>query len=103
MKLLAALVLPALSLAVATASGIDGDLMHYLSKSSFGRERAIDMFVQEFTSEASAGGRRRRLDKALEAMKFAETDNEPVPVEGHDFLFVGSVGEPTGHFIFCSH
>jgi len=32
------------------------------------------------------------LDNALEAMEMYEVDYEPVPVKGHPFMFVGSVG-----------
>ncbi|KAL9184854.1 hypothetical protein ACHAXT_002631 [Thalassiosira profunda] len=97
------LMLGALSLAVAAASKIDGDLMQYLTKSSFGRDRAIDLLINEYTSESSPGGRHQRLDKALEALQFVETDSEPVPIEGHDFLFVGSVGASRNEESLRSH
>jgi hypothetical protein len=33
-----------------------------------------------------------RLHNALEGLEIAEYDGKPVPIKGHSYLFVGSVG-----------
>jgi hypothetical protein len=50
------------------------------------------MMVTEYTT-TSYPDIDDRLDNAIEAIQICETDGEPIQVKGHDFLYVGSVGE----------
>ncbi len=50
------------------------------------------MIVTEYTT-ASYPDIDDRLDKAIEAVQICETDGEPIQGKGHDFLYVGSLGE----------
>lgn len=75
------------------SSRTDQYLMMYLWKSSFGREKVVDMMIDEYTSPLTLEVTTKdRFKNALEAMELMETDGEPVMVKGHPFLFVGSVG-----------
>ena len=74
----------------------DGDsndqiLLSFLSESSFARQQITEMIIERYTS--SSDSVTEDLDNAIEAIEFLETDGEPIQVEGHPFLFVGSVGE----------
>mgnify|MGYP000573477823 CR=1 FL=1 len=69
----------------------DDALVSFLSQlDDFGRHAVADLIVHEYTSEGK--GLNHRLDDSIEALEYLETDGEPVPITGHDFLFVGSVG-----------
>lgn len=69
----------------------DQILLSFLSESSFARQQITEMIIERYTS--SSDSVTEDLDNAIEAIEFLETDGEPIQVEGHPFLFVGSVGE----------
>jgi hypothetical protein len=74
------------------AHEIDRNLLSFLSSSSFGRDKVIDLIMSEYTSDSSDHDRTERLDHALEAIIFSDIDSEPAAVKGYEFMFVGSVG-----------
>ena len=78
-------------------SNSDKNLLSFLGWSSFGRSKVMDLIVNEYTAKASYMGYSEDADDwikdAIEAIEKTETDGEPVPIMGHDFLFVGSVGK----------
>lgn len=94
-------------------SDIDKKLIALLKSSSAGRKKVMNMLVNEYTSgrmpdPADLGSREddtsdydadrddwssHLLDKAFEAIDLSEDDGEPAQIKGHDFLYVGSVGE----------
>lgn len=78
---------------------INDILLSFLASSPYGRDRVIDLIVSEYTNANDPKHSTRKhhnridsLDDAIYAMEMSETDGEPVPVKGHDFLFIGSVG-----------
>lgn len=80
---------------------INDVLLSFLASSSYGRDRVIDLIVSEYTNannndlnhpKKKHHNRIDSLDDAIQALEMSETDGEPVPVKGHDFLFIGSVG-----------
>jgi hypothetical protein len=77
----------------------DGDsmdqiLLSFLSESSFARQQITEMIIDRYTSsKIPSESITEDLENAIEAIEFLETDGEPIQVEGHPFLFVGSVGE----------
>lgn len=81
--------------ATATASldDIDRSLLSFLSKSGWARGKAIDLIVKGYTSDSCGKDLDDRFDHAIDAIQATEMDGEPIPIQGHDFLFVGSVGE----------
>ncbi len=87
-----------LSLVAARISGrelsksVDQTLLSFLDDSSFARDLVVNMMVTEYTT-TSYPNIDDRLDNAIEAIQICETDGEPIQVKGHDFLYVGSVGE----------
>ena len=74
-------------------SSTDHALMKFLGKSSYGRDRVVELLLNEYTTQNPDKDRDDLLNDAFEAMYISETDNEPVQIKGHDFLFVGSVGK----------
>ena len=74
-------------------SSTDQALMKFLNKSSYGRDRVVEWLLNEYTTQNPDKDRDDLLNDAFEAMYISETDNEPVQIKGHDFLFVGSVGK----------
>jgi len=79
-------------------------ILSFLSKSSFARDKVIDLIVNEYTAISTYDEDASDwLDLAIEAMEFCETDGEPAAVEGYDFLFVGSVGEFMMFYCANSH
>ena len=87
-----------LSLVAARISGrelsksVDQTLLSFLDDSSFARDLVVNMMVTEYTT-TSYPDIDDRLDNAIEAIQICETDGEPIQVKGHDFLYIGSVGE----------
>jgi hypothetical protein len=73
-------------------TSVDLTLLSFLGNSSFATDSAIDIIVNEYTT-TSYPDIRDRLDNTIEAIELCETDGEPIQVKGHDFLFVGSIGE----------
>ena len=67
--------------------------MKFLKKASYGRDRVVEWLLNEYTTQNPDKDKDDLLDDAFEAMYISETDNEPVQIKGHDFLFVGSVGK----------
>jgi protein-tyrosine phosphatase len=59
------------------------------------------MIVTEYTT-TSYPDIDDRLDNAIEAIQICETDGEPIQVKGHDFLYVGSVGEFLTSVVVCN-
>jgi len=75
-------------------SSLDQALLSFLSESSVGREKVIEFMIDQYVSPTTPDNNMvDKLDNAMEAMSFLETDAEPVQVLGYPFLFVGSVGE----------
>lgn len=75
-------------------SRMDWTLLKYLDESSHGRDAVIDLLVNEYTSKNNPDKDMIDwLESAIEAVELSEADGEPVQIEGHEFLFVGSVGE----------
>ena len=69
-------------------------LVEFLSTPSPGRDRIIDLIVDEYTDPHSIDkSTSSRLDDALSMLDKLGSDGEPVQVEGRPYLFVGSVGE----------
>ncbi len=86
---------------ISAYEGIDQTLLSFLSKSSYAREKVIEMVIDQYTSSSSPYGLLpEQLDNAIEAIDLVETDGEPIHVKEHPFLFVGSVGEVVIH---CHH
>ena len=72
---------------------LDQTLLSFLSDSSFGRQKVIEFMIEQYVSpETPDNTMADKLENAMEAMSFLETDAEPVQVVGYPFLFVGSVG-----------
>ena len=74
-------------------SSTDHALMKFLKKASYGRDRVVEWLLNEYTTQNPDKDKDDLLNDAFEAMYISETDNEPVQIKGHDFLFVGSVGK----------
>jgi hypothetical protein len=75
-------------------STIDQSLMPLLAESPFIRSKVIDLIMDGYTAPNGVDAERiDRFDNAMDAMHYLETDGEPIQVEGHPFLFVGSIGE----------
>ncbi len=75
-------------------------LLTFLSESSVGRQKVIEFMIDQYVSPTTPDGNLTdKLDNAMEAMSFTETDAEPVQVLGYPFLFVGSVGKLTRDFL----
>ena len=75
---------------------LDQTLLTFLSESSVGRQKVIEFMIDQYVSPTTPDDNMTdKLDNAMEAMSFMETDAEPVQVLGYPFLFVGSVGELT--------
>ena len=89
------------SIDISAYEGIDQTLLSFLSKSSYAREKVIEMVIDMYTSPSSPCDLLTdKLDNAIEAIDLVETDGEPIQVKGYPFLFVGSVGEIVIH---CFH
>jgi hypothetical protein len=72
-------------------------LLSFLSKSSFAREKILELVIDQYISSSSpSDSLSDDLDSAIDAIESLETDGEPIQVKGHPFLFVGSVGEIAG-------
>jgi hypothetical protein len=64
-----------------------------LAKSSHRvKGEVIDLIINGYISPDSPDDRDKTLGNALEAIKFKQTDGDPVQVRGYPFLHVGSVG-----------
>ena len=75
---------------------LDQTLLSFLSESSFGRQKVIELMIDQYVSPTTPDDNMTdKIDNAMEAMSFIETDGEPVQVVGYPYLFVGSVGEST--------
>ena len=101
MKLPNLILLSLAATATASLDDIDRSLLSFLSKSGWAREKAIDLIVKGYTSDSCGKDLDDRFDHAIDAIQATEMDGEPIPVQGHDFLFVGSVGE-TSDALFTS-
>jgi hypothetical protein len=78
-------------------AGTDKTLLSFLSKSSFAREKILELVIDQYISSSSpSDSLSDDLDSAIDAIESLETDGEPIQVKGHPFLFVGSVGEIAG-------
>jgi hypothetical protein len=89
---------PALYPSVYAGTDQDHILLSFLSKSSFAREKILEMVIDQYTSSSSpSDSLTDDLDSAIDAIESLETDGEPIQVKGYPFLFVGSVGEFVGH------
>ena len=78
-------------------AGTDQILLSFLSKSSFAREKILELVIDQYISSSSrSDSLTDDLDSAIDAIESLETDGEPIQVKGHPFLFVGSVGEISG-------
>ena len=87
------------SIDISAYEGIDQTLLSFLSKSSYAREKVIEMVIDLYTSPSSPRDLLTdKLDNAIEAIDLVETDGEPIQVKGYPFLFVGSVGEIVIHY-----
>ena len=69
-------------------------LLSFLGRSLYARDEVINLIVNEYTAKPVNETASVWLDSAIEAIKLSESDGEPVQIQGHDFLFVGSVGKP---------
>ncbi|KAL3774440.1 hypothetical protein ACHAW5_004101 [Stephanodiscus triporus] len=79
-------------------STIDQSLMPLLAESPFIRSKVIDLIIDGYTAPNGVETERiDRFDNAMDAMHYLETDGEPIQVEGHPFLFVGSIGASLNH------
>ncbi len=79
---------------------LDQTLLTFLSESSVGRKKVIEFMIDQYVSRTTPDDNMTdKLDNAMEAMSFTDTDAEPVQVLGYPFLFVGSVGELTHDFL----
>jgi len=75
---------------------LDQTLLSFLSDSSFGRQKVIEFMIEQYVSPTTPDDTMAdKLENAMEAMSFLDTDAEPVQVVGFPYLFVGSVGEST--------
>lgn len=75
---------------------LDQSLLSFLSESAVGRQKVIEFMIDQYVSPTSPESNLiDKLDNAMEAMSFMDTDAEPVQVVGYPFLFVGSVGTST--------
>jgi hypothetical protein len=73
-------------------------LLNSLSSSSFLRGKVLDMMVQEYISPTTLDNdSESKRGSAIEAWQFTEVDDEPIPIQGYPYLFVGSVGTPIMH------
>jgi hypothetical protein len=73
---------------------IEGYLMTSLAESSYIRGKVIDTMIDDLTvSNGYLASRSDRFNNAMEALHLLEFDGEPIMVEDHPFLFVGSIGE----------
>lgn len=72
-------------------------VLSFLDYSPYARDRVIELIVNEYTSKPVNETASDWLDSAIEAIELSESDGEPVQIQDHDFLFVGSVGEPYQH------
>ncbi len=77
-----------------TKTDVDSLLMSFLNDSTFARKKVIDYMVNEYTSPLSPYKTMAdRLDNAMSAMRRFDEDGEPIQVNGHPFMFVGTVGK----------
>ena len=75
---------------------LDHSLLSFLSESAVGRQKVIEFMIDQYVSPTSPEANLiDKLDNAMEAMSFMDTDAEPIQVVGYPFLFVGSVGTST--------
>ena len=75
---------------------MDQSLLSFLSESAVGRQKVIEFMIDQYVAPTSPESNLiDKLDNAMEAMSFMDTDAEPVQVVGYPFLFVGSVGTST--------
>lgn len=80
-----------------SANNAGKTLLSFLSKSSFAREKVLELVIDQYISSSSpSDSLTDDLDSAIDAIESLETDGEPIQVKGHPFLFVGSVGEIAG-------
>jgi hypothetical protein len=78
---------------------LDQTLLSFLSRSAFGRQKVIELMIDKYVSPTTPeDDMADKLDNALEAISFLETDGDPVQVVGYPFLFVGSVGKSIQDF-----
>ena len=78
---------------------LDQTLLSFLSRSVFGRQKVIELMIDKYVSPTTPEDDiADKLDNALEAISFLETDGDPVQVVGYPFLFVGSVGKSIQDF-----
>jgi len=77
---------------------LDQTLLSFLSESSVGRQKVIEFMIEQYVSPTTPDDTMTdKLENAMEAMSFLDTDAEPVQVVGFPYLFVGSVGKSTTH------
>ena len=72
------------------SASLDHNTLHleHVSYSQL-RDAVIDEY---FASHDDVTNKDRQFEDALKAMKMIEKDGEPVPIDGMDGLYVGSVG-----------
>ena len=76
---------------------LDQSLLRQLAESTpFIRGQVINTIMERFTARNPlTASRIDRLSDAFDAMEYLEEDGEAIQVEGHPFLFVGSIGKET--------
>ena len=76
---------------------LDQSLLRQLAESTpFIRGQVINTIMERFTARNPlTASRIDRLSDAFDAMEYLEEDGEAIQVEGHPFLFVGSIGKQT--------
>ncbi len=73
-------------------------LLKSLSSSPFLRGKVLDMMVQEYIAPTTLDNdNESKRESAIEAWQFTEAEDEPIPIQGYPYLFVGSVGTHTMH------
>jgi len=74
-------------------SKVDKKLLKFLTRSSYAREKTMQLLTDEFISDQSTDTSiSDKVVDTIEAMELVVSDGLPVQVEGFPFLFVGSVG-----------
>lgn len=76
---------------------LDQTLLRQLAESTpFIRGQVINTIMERFTARNPlTASRIDRLSDAFDAMEYLEDDGEAIQVDGHPFLFVGSIGKQT--------
>jgi len=76
---------------------LDQVLLRQLAESTpFIRGQVINTIMERFTARNPlTASRIDRLSDAFDAIEYLEDDGEAIQVDGHPFLFVGSIGKQT--------